>query len=264
MPNTPPPIKFSTGNRYRRALPASSILLGVLFAVSLRYDILLFQAVNGLHSPLTDRLWLGVTTLGDGLLIGVMLGAFLTVNPRITFFGLVMVILSSAVVHIFKGTLDTPRPAAVLDSVHVIGSLLRSGSFPSGHAAAATAAGLAIARYAPSVGLAVTAMTVAALIAVSRVFVGAHFPSDVVAGVLTSVMVYSALNYTVWSRLEARIPAKPDFTNKRFRAAYHFTGVAAVFTMLGYAPLFSDYPVWCGAVALAVLIVLLTAPRRKS
>jgi undecaprenyl-diphosphatase len=61
-----------------------------------------------------------------------------------------------------------------------------SPSFPSGHAATAAAGALALTRIWPAA--AVPAWTLAALIALSRIALGVHFPSDVVAGFLLGLL----------------------------------------------------------------------------
>jgi undecaprenyl-diphosphatase len=64
---------------------------------------------------------------------------------------------------------------------------LRSTSFPSGHAASAAAAACALLIVAPTFAPAWIGM--ALVMAASRVYVGAHYPSDVVAGVGLGVLV---------------------------------------------------------------------------
>jgi undecaprenyl-diphosphatase len=74
-----------------------------------------------------------------------------------------------------------PRPfTAHPDQVHLFAAGSLDPSFPSDHAAAAFAIAVAVLFYSRRVGLAFVA--VAALIAVSRVVEGLHYPSDVVAG----------------------------------------------------------------------------------
>ena len=64
---------------------------------------------------------------------------------------------------------------------------LRSTSFPSGHAASAAAAACALLIVAPTFAPAWIAM--ALVMGASRVYVGAHYPSDVLAGAGLGVLV---------------------------------------------------------------------------
>lgn len=74
-------------------------------------------------------------------------------------------------------------------------------SFPSNHAAVATAAAVALLFVSRRFG-AVAAVAACAM-AVSRVWVGAHYPHDVVAGVLVGALVASLLTAVVRSRPDA-------------------------------------------------------------
>ena len=80
-----------------------------------------------------------------------------------------------------------PRPYTVLPHALVLVSRTSDFSFPSDHAvmAGAVAAGVLLAHRA--LGLATAAL--AALMAATRVYVGAHWPLDVVAGLLVGAAV---------------------------------------------------------------------------
>lgn len=216
----------------------------------------LFLALNGVHSPTTDSVWLAVTTAGDGLLLGIVLGAFLAINPRVTFLGLILICVSSLLVHLTKALYPSMRPASVFDCVHVIGPLLRSGSFPSGHAAAAMSTGLAIAFSYPPARQGGVAVTLAALIGISRVFVGAHFPVDVLAGFLLAAASYCVITGVLRQGWEGSIPDRPAFSRKGFRVAYWVEVITTLFALLVYAPFYSDYPDLVVVIALGVLMVL--------
>lgn len=75
---------------------------------------------------------------------------------------------------------DEPRPYAVLPHALVLVGRTTDPSFPSDHAvmAGAVAAGVLLAHR----RLGLVALAMALLMAVDRVYVGAHFPLDVVAG----------------------------------------------------------------------------------
>ncbi|MYS53991.1 phosphatase PAP2 family protein, partial [Streptomyces sp. SID6013] len=81
------------------------------------------------------------------------------------------------------GKRSVRRPRPVLDPVPLVRQLKRqpiTTSFPSGHAASAAAFATGVALESPAWGAAVA--PVAAAVALSRVYTGVHFPSDVLAG----------------------------------------------------------------------------------
>jgi undecaprenyl-diphosphatase len=84
---------------------------------------------------------------------------------------------------------DRP-PLVYADPMPLVG-LPHTGAFPSGHAASAFAAATVIAW--ASRRLAVPAYLLAALVAWSRVYVGVHWPLDVIGGAALGTLVAIAL-----------------------------------------------------------------------
>ena len=268
MPDIPSRL-FSTSES-PRATKSPFILLVVLIILILAlvpafvFNSSLFSLINGLHSPATDPVWLAFTTLGDGLILGIVVGAFLLVNPRVTVLGLLAMILSSIVMNLVKAVYPHLRPVELLQSVHVVGPLLRSGSFPSGHAAAGMSTGLTMAYLCSSRMVGAAAIGIALLIGLSRIFVGAHFPADVVGGMMCALGVFLILLLTVWPGLEARIPDRAPLSLRWFRLLLGLEVLTTLFALFVYAPLFAELPSFGMFVALAVLVFLAIRYRRIS
>ncbi|MBI5568608.1 MAG: phosphatase PAP2 family protein [Desulfomonile tiedjei] len=235
---------------------AAVVLLALLAVPTSIFDPTLFRLLNETHSPLTDPIWLSLTTLGDGLVLGLLAGAFLVKNPRITVLGVVLLVGGSAVVHVIKPLVHAPRPAAVMEAVHVVGPLLRSGSFPSGHAAAAVAFAVAVAHYSRSRTAAVGTIAFAVLVGLSRIFVGAHFPLDVLAGSICALLVFLLVRRFLLPSLERRIPDRPNFSSRRFRIALGFESLLALYTILVHGPRFAEFPLVAELAGAGVLLVV--------
>jgi len=92
-----------------------------------------------------------------------------------------------------------PEPRPLVPTPH-------SGAFPSGHSATAFACATVIAWASPR--LAVPAFVLAALVAWSRVYVGVHWPLDVLGGAALGVLVSIALLKLVRDRPRLR-PGSP-------------------------------------------------------
>ncbi len=134
--------------------------------------------------------------------------------------GLAAIAVTSALVNLgLKALHDRERPGGEGDSVPPSRRVRRptSSSFPSGHSASGFAFATAVADGAPV--LAVPLQVLATAVAYSRVHVGVHYPSDVVAGAL----VGSASGLTV-----ARILERLVAHRRRLDATDSVGGAAAL------------------------------------
>jgi membrane-associated phospholipid phosphatase len=86
------------------------------------------------------------------------------------------IVLAQVVSDQLKELTDRPRPPAA----SALGALPANGSFPSGHATTAAAVAAALWWSSRRASLALAAF--ALLIALSRVWLGVHYPTDVLAG----------------------------------------------------------------------------------
>jgi undecaprenyl-diphosphatase len=183
-------------------LPTGLLIVGVLtllvvihWAPLLRLDR---RTVKAVHPWVADHDFVrkvthGVSHLGDPLVvtaISVAIAVVLLLRRRVTDAVLVLVIRLSAVLLSggLKALVDRPRPADVPALTHVV-----TASFPSGHALGSAALWATVAwllSTSRAAGVArVLALVVPTLVAASRVLLGVHFPSDVVAGLLLGWLV---------------------------------------------------------------------------
>ncbi|WP_159672054.1 bifunctional phosphatase PAP2/diacylglycerol kinase family protein [Streptomyces mexicanus] len=124
--------------------------------------------------------------------------------------GLASLALASLTINTLgKRSVRRPRPA--LDPVPAVRRLSRqpiTTSFPSGHAASAAAFAAGVALESPAWGAAVAPLAVS--VAVSRVYTGVHFPSDVLAGAALGVGAAFAVRGLVPTRAQLTPPARPQ------------------------------------------------------
>ena len=160
---------------------ALTLLIGVELA-SLNQP--LFFYFNHLPSLTGPAFWAHVTILGDGLVCAVLLLPWIRRNPERIWGGLLGAVLMVVILRLFKGLLSLPRPLGVLpeDILTVIGPGLRRSAFPSGHAATMALFAGVWALTTSRRLVSWLALFLALLVGVSRMAVGVHWPSDVLAG----------------------------------------------------------------------------------
>jgi undecaprenyl-diphosphatase len=107
---------------------------------------------------------------------------------------------------VMKPAFNRERPFIADPTLQTVGHRPSSGSFPSGHAATCFAGALVLASTWPTARVGI--WTAAAIVAVSRVYLGVHYPSDVLAGALVGLAVgWFVLGRTVWRVRSARVAA---------------------------------------------------------
>jgi undecaprenyl-diphosphatase len=101
-----------------------------------------------------------------------------------------------------KALIDRPRPPLRYAEPKTLVHVPHDASFPSGHAAtsfaAATMLSFAFPRFAPFL------YVLAAAVAFSRVYVGVHYPLDVIGGAFLGVLVAAAVRLLVSRRARRR------------------------------------------------------------
>jgi len=145
----------------------------------------LFLALNHAAAHAPDAWWANLTNLGQTGILFALLSPLLWVRPQWVLAALAATPVGALYSYGAKALFDAPRPAALIDAaqIHLIGPVLTSHSFPSGHAITAFTAAAALLGAAQA-GRRTTwaVLLLASAVAFSRVAVGAHWPVDVLAG----------------------------------------------------------------------------------
>ncbi|MEW5850872.1 MAG: phosphatase PAP2 family protein [Myxococcota bacterium] len=156
-------------------------------------DAALFKLINGSGHPDLDQLMGLISEAGRAeTAVGVALVLVVIALRRFHLVALLSMILAAAsaggMVDVIKDTVQRPRPLGALgDDVRVVGEELRQRSFPSGHTACAFALCIAGGRWVRRRGAWAVGGLLAGLVGLSRIYVGAHYPGDVLAGALIGV-----------------------------------------------------------------------------
>ena len=151
----------------------------------------LLLAIQELHQPWLDPIVSGFTKLGDmGLLWIVLSLGMLCWRPtrKAGALALAALVLGSLCTNVFlKHLVARPRPWLSLPLVPLVAER-DPNSFPSGHTCAAFAAGLCWARALPWRWGRAAAVIGAVCMGLSRLYVGVHYPTDVLAGALIGAL----------------------------------------------------------------------------
>jgi len=125
-----------------------------------------------------------VSRLGDGVFWYALMLVLLVVGQMSALMPVVHMVLAgltgTLVYKWLKHKTHRPRPFQVRQDVWLAGKPLDHFSFPSGHTLHAVVFGLIAMHYYPSLGIVLIPFMV--MVGMSRVVLGLHYPSDVLAG----------------------------------------------------------------------------------
>ncbi|NLL80825.1 MAG: phosphatase PAP2 family protein [Tissierellia bacterium] len=106
-------------------------------------------------------------------------------NKLIGIEALLSLTLSQIIVHSLKKIMSRERPYKIIEHLNTFGIDLSDYSFPSGHTAASFSLATTLALNLPRFTLIVYIL--ALLIAISRIYLGVHYPTDVAAGLILGI-----------------------------------------------------------------------------
>ena len=193
---------------YLLMLALGVCIFGILLGGIGGYHVAFLPMHGLLGSLLPDVIWEFITRFGDERVLLVLTLLFARRRPEIFWAMLVSAILAALYSRSLKDLVDALRPPAVLpaDMLEVIGPVLRSHSFPSGHTTSVFVFAGVLFAFAHKASERVALIAFALLVGLSRVALGVHWPQDVLAGAFGG-LVAAALG--TWLALDWRIGLRP-------------------------------------------------------
>ena len=159
-------------------------------------DVVLFYLFNRkLRCQALNSIMRMLTQLGSTL-FSIFISALILIptsqNFRITGIHLAGTLLGSqCIVQSVKRLVDRPRPYKTLENAIAMKPPACQYSFPSGHTCAAFSIAFVLSLSIPALQLPFIAL--ATLVGISRIYLGFHYPTDVVAGIVIAYVSYLSI-----------------------------------------------------------------------
>ena len=142
-----------------------------------------------------DGFWVFITHLGDKGYLWIAIGLALLLFKKTRSVG--VTVLLALLINLFitniglKNIIARPRPFHVNPDLVTLIKHPSSFSFPSGHTSGSLTAAFVLFHLMPK-KIGVPAVTLATMIAFSRMYVGVHYPTDVLGGIAVAIVASTA------------------------------------------------------------------------
>jgi undecaprenyl-diphosphatase len=142
------------------------------------------------HHPIADTVMVGLSIIGRGgaVWLSITLALVLMDRSRLRAAAVVIAALTLAFAMtdlVIKPVVARARPFETAVATRVIDRRPLTYSFPSGHAASSFAAAMTLSRLWPAGRGALWVLAI--LVSLSRIYVGVHYPLDVIGGALLGI-----------------------------------------------------------------------------
>ena len=155
---------------------------------------------ESVRNPILNSIMVFITSLGNGGMIWIAATIALLIPKKTRKVGIMSAaaLLGSLLInnHLIKNLVQRPRPFVKFTDLQIIIPTPSEFSFPSGHTSSSFAAAAVFYRHLPK-KLGIPSVVLAGLIGFSRLYVGVHYPTDVIAGVLMGILLSYMAEYLV-------------------------------------------------------------------
>lgn len=145
-----------------------------------------------IRNPILNSIMIFITSLGDEGFIWIAATIVLLIPKKTRKVGIMsaVALLGSLIINnnIIKNLVQRPRPFVTFTDLEIIIPTPSEFSFPSGHTSSSFAAAAVFYRFLPK-KLGIPAVVLAGLIGFSRLYIGVHYPTDVIAGVVMGIFL---------------------------------------------------------------------------
>ncbi|MEG0370694.1 MAG: phosphatase PAP2 family protein [Clostridium sp.] len=168
-------------------------------------ELEILRSIQSFSNPFLDFLFEGMTIMGEGaVLIAILTSIYWAVDKDlgeyIAFSFFTSMLLNNFIKDIFK----SPRPVGK-EGIRSLRVETATGySFPSGHSQAAATFYGALAIYIKKNYLYIVSIIIILLIGLSRLYLGVHYPKDVIVGIILG-LITSWICYMVYTRVKNKL-----------------------------------------------------------
>ena len=155
----------------------------------LKFDsTILLWIQDTLRNPVLNPVFIFITHLGDSGIFWISLSLILCIFKKTRKAGIfaLTALLFSVIVNnaIIKNLVGRIRPYEIIAGLECLVKHAKDPSFPSGHTGSSIAAATVFMKELPK-KYSIPLLIVGILISLSRLYVGIHYPTDVIAGAMT-------------------------------------------------------------------------------
>lgn len=153
-----------------------------------------------IRNPILNMIMIFITSLGDDGLLWIAATIVLLIPKKTRKVGIMsaVALLGSLIINnnIIKNIVQRPRPYVTFTDLQIIIPEPSEFSFPSGHTSSSFAAAAVFYRHLPK-KVGVPSIILAGLIGLSRLYVGVHYPTDVLAGAIMGILLSYLADFLV-------------------------------------------------------------------